>query len=115
MVPAVMLVIIGVVVGFLVLGGDSLLGLDSGDTNTIVSLIPGIVVLFVSFFAVSKSRGYLLSGAVAGVGLSFAFLLSLMNDAGLIVNDLEISITDLQVLVIVVFLILGVGLAVRDR
>lgn len=115
MVPAVILIIIGVVVGFLIYGGDALLGMDSDDTNTIVILIPGVIALFIAFYAVSVSSGYILGGAVAGLGLSLALLLHLMDETSLIVDEPTLSITDLQILVIVVFLVLAVGLVVRER
>jgi len=114
MIPAVVLIILGVVVGFLIYGGDALLGMDSDDTNTIVFLMPGIIALFVAFYAVSISNGYMLAGAIAGLGLSLAFLLHLLDETSLIVDEPTLSITDLQILVIVVFLILAVGLAVRE-
>ena len=115
MIPAVVLIIIGVVVGFLILGGSDLLGMDTDDTNVIVTLLPGIIVLFVAFYSVSISSGYMLSGAVAGLGLSLAFLLHLLDETSLIVDEPTLLITDLQILVIVVFLILAVGLVVRER
>lgn len=114
MTPVVILIIFGVVVGFLLFGGD-LLGMDSDDTNTIVILIPGVIVLFIAFYAISISSGYTLGGAVAGLGLSLAFLLHLMDRTSLIVDEPTLSITDLQILVIVVFLVLAVGLVVKER
>ncbi len=115
MIPAVTLIILSVVVGFFIYGGGSLLGMDSDDTNTIVTLLPGIIVLFVAFYSVSISSGYMLSGAVAGVGLSLAFMLHLLDATSLIVDEPTLLISDLQILVIVAFLILGVGLVVRER
>ena len=115
MTPAVILIIFGVVVGFLIYGGDSLLGMDSDDTSTIVTLIPGVIALFIAFYAVSVSSGYILGGAVAGVGLSLAFLLHLMDETSLIADEPTLLVTDLQTLVIVIFLILAVGLIVRER
>lgn len=113
-IPATVLILIAVVVGFLILEGDAL-GMDADDTNTIVALIPAILVLFVSFGVVAISSGLLMSGAVTGVGLAFAFLIHQMNDVGLLIPDLEISATDLQLVIIIIFLILGVGLAIRER
>jgi len=115
MIPAVVLIIIGVVVGFLILGGSDLLGMDTDDTNVIVTLLPGIIVLFVAFYSVSISSGYMLSGAVAGLGLSLAFLLHLLDETSLIVDEPTLLITDLQILVIVVFLVLAFGAVVRER
>ena len=112
MTPAVILIIFGVVIGFLVYGGDTLLGLDSDDINTIVFLIPGLIAILFGFYAVSISNGYLLAGALAGLGVSAVFMLHLMDETSLIVDEPTLLISDVQILVIVVFLILAVAVAV---
>ena len=112
MIPAMVLVIVGVIIGFLILGGDTLLGLDSDDTNTIISLLPGVIVLFVAFYAVSISRGYMQSGAIAGVGLAFVFLIHLMDEASILIPSVGMSASDLSIVIIIIFLILATGTAV---
>lgn len=115
LIASVVVIIIAVVVGFLIYGGEDLLGLSADDTNTLISLLPGVFVLLVAFYAVSISEGFMQAGAVAGVGLAFAFLIHLMDDAALLIPDLDISATDLALVILVVFLVIAVGVAVRDR
>lgn len=119
MTPAVILIIFGVVVGFLIYGGDTLLGLDSDDINTVIILIPGVIGIFMAFYAVAVSSGYLLAGALAGLGVSAAFMLHLMDETSLIVDEPTLLISDVQILVILVFLVLtvavAVGVVVKER
>ncbi len=115
MIASVILIIISVVVGYLVYGGDTVLGLSSADVETLIFLLPGVFVLFISFFVVGVSKGYMRAGASAGVGLSLVYLISLMNTAGLIVDDLDVSSTDLSLLILVVFMIIAGVVAVNER
>lgn len=115
MIPAVILTIIAVVVGFLIYGGDAILGMDSDDVDTTVILILGSVPILITFYVVSISRGYMLSGALAGMGLSVAFLLHLMDETSLIVDEPTMSISVIQIFVILVFVILAFGAVVRER
>jgi len=111
MIPMVVLIIVGVVVGFLIYGGD-LVGLNTDDVNMLVSVLPGIFVLLVSFYAVSKTSGYMQSGAIAGVGLAFVFLIHLMDEQSLLIPSVGISANELSLVIIIIFLIAGVAKAV---
>jgi len=114
MIPAVILTIIAVVVGFLNIGGD-LLGMDSDDIDTTTILVLGAVPIFITFFVVYISSGYMLAGAFAGMGLSVAFLLHLMEETSLIVDEPTLPISVIQVFVILVFVILAFGAVVKER
>ena len=72
MITASIIIVFAVVIGFLIYGGEDLLGLTAADTNNLIAVLPGVFVLLVSFYAVSVSSGYVLVGAAAGVGLSLA-------------------------------------------
>ena len=113
-IAAVILIIFGVVIGFVIIAGDTI-GLDDADARTLASVLPGVFVLLGAFWVTTQASGYMLSGAVAGVGLSLAFLIHLMNEATLLIPDLEMSASDLSLTVIVVFLVIAAGLAVRER
>jgi len=114
-IPSVILIIIFVVIGFLIYGGEALLGLAATDTTDFISLLPGIFVIFISFIAISQTRGLMMAGVVAGSGLGFAYLIYLMDQIDLLIPETEMVAADIELVVILVFLIIGVMLAVRER
>jgi len=113
-IAATILIIFGIVIGFIVLAGDTI-GLTDADAETMISVLPGIFVILVGFWGATQTRGFMLSGVVTVIGLGFAYLIYLLNEANLLIPDLEMSVTELQLIVIVVFLIISVAVAVSDR
>jgi len=113
-IAAVILIIFVMTIGYIIIGGDSI-GLTDEDASRVVTLLPGIGVILVSFWAATQARGIMLSGAVMGVGLGFIFLIHLMDSVELLVSDLQMSVADLQLVILIVFAILSAGLVVAER
>ena len=111
---AVVLVLFAVVIGFLLYGGNTI-GFTDADTRTLISLMPGVVCLFIAFYVASQTKGFLVAGAVAGIGLSLSFLIYLMNSADVLIPDVGIGAPVIETVIIVVFMILAVALAVTRR
>ncbi len=115
MIPAIVLVMFAVIVGFLLYSGEDILGITSDDVGTLIILLPGVVVVFVGFFAMSQTTGAMLFASVSGVGLAFIYIIYALNEAALLIPDLEMSVTDLQIVIFMAFLIVGAGMAAVRR
>ncbi len=116
MIPAIVLIMFTVIIGFLVYTGEDILGITTNDVNTLISLSPGVIVFFVGIYAVSRTGGGpMLFAAVAGVGLAFIYIIYALNEASILIPDLEMTVTDLQILILFIFLLVGAGLAVVKR
>lgn len=62
-------------------------------------------------------RGFLIIVAAAGMGIVVALLIGQMNTQGIIINTMisgVITIEKLQTIIIVVFILIGLGIGVRE-
>jgi len=116
MIVATILIIIAVIVGFLIYGGQALLGLNAADTNNIISLLPSVFVILVAGYSVGNSRGYFRAASVAGLGLAVAFAVYSLDNVNILIPELAMTANDIEVFAIFFFLAVGVLiLAIKER
>lgn len=116
MIPALVVVMFAVIIGFLVYAGEDVFGITTDDVNNLIILLPGVIFFFISILGVARAEaGAKTFIAVAGVGVAFMWTIYALNEAAILIPDLEMTVTELMILVLFIFLVIGAGLAVVKR
>lgn len=110
-IAASIIIIFAVVLGFMLYIGEDVIGLSSTDTTDFISISPAIFVVLVAFYGVSQSEGFMRAGSVTGLGLGLAYLIYLMDQADLLIPQTGMTASDIELVIIVLFAVLGVGVS----
>ena len=85
------------VVAFLVLNGDTMLGLDSSLKNTVIALMPGGVLLIAGLGVMVKARGVVAVAAGGFTGIAAAYLLGALNGLSMLSPEMMSGLTLVQI------------------
>ena len=95
-----------VLIGFLNYGG-TILGLSDADQITLTTMLPAISLMIAAAYAVNATEGDIQGIAVAATGFCFAYLISAMNTASILIPDIGIAVGTLNISIILFFFVLG--------
>ena len=106
---AAVAIVVVVVIGYMIYDGQDVLGLTVADVNKLAMLIPPAVAVLFGGYAISQAEGNRIYtfAAVACFGFAVAYTILSLNNQAILIPDLVMTVEDLIVLLIFIFVSLG--------